>query len=91
MLVIDIGQGGMDTLNSNLVKDNLNIYNKHYSVNLGTISMKCFENVKEMVRNKNPFDLVSDLKLIMFGIGFELQPSLLISELFVILFNKIKS
>ena len=65
ILVIDMGQGGMDTLSSNLIKDNLNIYNKHYSVNLGTMSMKCYENVKEMVRNKNPFDLISDLKLIM--------------------------
>ena len=65
MIVIDIGQGGMDTLNANLIKDNIDIYNKHYSVDLGTFSMKCYENVKEMVKNKNPFDLINEVKLIM--------------------------
>ena len=63
ILVIDIGEGGMDTLNSNLIKDNLNIYNKHYLVDLGTISMKCYENVKDMVKNKNPFDFINEVKL----------------------------
>ena len=67
MLVIEVGQGSMDTLKGNIIKDNLNsnIYNKHYTVDLGTISFKCYENVKEMVKNKNPFDLISELKLIM--------------------------
>ena len=65
ILVIDVGQGGMDTINQHIKKDNLNIYNKHYTVDLGTLSMKCYENAKEMVKNKNPFELINELKLIM--------------------------
>ena len=37
MLVINMGLGGMDTLNTNLIKDNLNINNKHYRVDLGEV------------------------------------------------------
>jgi hypothetical protein len=66
MLVWEMGQGGIDTTNNKLeINDPKNIYNKHYTVDLGTISMKCYENIKEMVKNKNPFDLINEVKLIM--------------------------
>ena len=65
MLVIELGQGSMDTLNQNIkVNDPQSIYNKHYIVDLGAISMRCFENIKNMVRNKNSFDLFNKVKLI---------------------------
>ena len=65
MLVIEMGQGGMDTLNKNMVvNDPKNIYNKHYTVDLGAISLRCFENVKNYVKNKKYFDLLNDVKLI---------------------------
>ena len=65
MLVIDVGQGGMDTMNTKIVvKDPKNIYNKHYTVDLGDISFRCFENVKNFVKNKNYFNLLTDVKLI---------------------------
>ena len=60
-----MGQGGMDTLNKNMVvNDPKNIYNKHYTVDLGAISLRCFENVKNYVKNKKYFDLLNDVKLI---------------------------
>ena len=67
ILVLEVGQGGMDTLNKNLSNNNdtLNIYNKHYNVDLGTISMQCYENIKALVKNKNPFYLINEVKLIM--------------------------
>ena len=65
MLVIDVGQGGMDTMNTKIVvKEPKNIYNKHYTVDLGDISFRCFENVKNFVKNKNYFNLLTDVKLI---------------------------
>ena len=65
MLVIELGQGSMDTLNQNIeVNDPQSIYNKHYIVDLGAISMRCFENIKNMVRNKDSFDLFNKVKLI---------------------------
>ena len=65
MIVIEMGQGSMDTSNQNIAaNDPQNIYNKHYTIDLGDISMRCFENVKNMVKNKNSFDLLTDVKLI---------------------------
>ena len=65
MVVLEMGKGGMDTTNKNLVvNDPHGIYNKHYTIDLGAISMKCFENVKKMVKNKNSFDLLKDVDLI---------------------------
>ena len=64
MIVIDIGEGGMDTLNKKKIIDNTNIYNKNYTVDLGTISMKLYENVKELVINKNPFNILNEVKFI---------------------------
>ena len=52
MIVIEMGQGSMDTSNQNIAaNDPQNIYNKHYTIDLGDISMRCFENVKNMVKN----------------------------------------
>ena len=65
MLVWEMGQGGIDTTNNKLeINDPKNIYNKHYTVDLGAISLRCFENVKKMVKNKHSFDLLKDIKLI---------------------------
>ena len=65
MLVFEMGQGGMDTLNKNIIiKDPQNIYNKHYTVDLGAISFTCYENVKNFVKNKNYFHLLKEVKLI---------------------------
>ena len=55
----------MDTLNTKIVvNDPKNIYNKHYTIDLGDISFRCFENVKNFVKNKNFFNLLTDVKLI---------------------------
>ena len=44
-----MGQGGIDTTNNKLeINDPKNIYNEHYTVDLGAISFRCFENVKKM-------------------------------------------
>ena len=65
MLVWEMGQGGIDTSNNNIeINDSKSIYNKHYTVDLGAISLRCYENVKNMVKNKDSFDLVNDVKLI---------------------------
>jgi hypothetical protein len=46
MLVWEMGQGGIDTSNNLEINDPKNIYDKHYTVDLGAISLRCYENVK---------------------------------------------